>query len=99
MSGPALDQLLDLEPDLAQVDIQVLEHVGSDAGPFLDQTEQDVLGADVLVVEALRFLVGQGHHFAGAVRKPFEHNRASPRCSGGPPTSPAGAAAGPSPPV
>ena len=41
--------------------------------PFLDQAEQDVLGADVLVVEPLGFLVGQLHHFAGAVGKAFVH--------------------------
>ena len=29
--GTALDELLDLEPDLAQVDVEVLEHVGADA--------------------------------------------------------------------
>ena len=71
--GAALDELLDLEADLAQVDVQVLQHVGADAAAFLDQAEQDVLGADVLVVEALGLLVGQGHHLAGAVREAFEH--------------------------
>ena len=55
----ALDELLDLEADLAQVDVEVLQDVGGDAAAFLDQAEQDVLGADVLVVEALGLLVGQ----------------------------------------
>ena len=31
MSGPALDELLDLEADLAQVDVEVLQDVGGDA--------------------------------------------------------------------
>jgi hypothetical protein len=50
--GAALDELLDLEADLAQVHAEVLEHVGADARAFLDEPEQDVLGADVLVVES-----------------------------------------------
>ena len=37
MSGPALDELLDLQADLAQVDVEVLQHVGGDAAAFLDQ--------------------------------------------------------------
>ena len=61
MSGPGLDDLLDLQADLAQVDVEVLQDVGGDAGAFLDQAQQDVLGADVLVVEALGLLVGQLH--------------------------------------
>ena len=32
-----LDDLLDFEADLAQVDVEVLQHVGRDAGAFLDQ--------------------------------------------------------------
>ena len=71
--GPALDQLLHLQPDLAQIDVQVLQHVGRDAAAFLDQPQQDVLGADVFVVEPLRLLVGQLHDFAGAVGKSLVH--------------------------
>ena len=68
-----LDDLLDLEADLAQVDVEVLQDVGGDAGAFLDQAEEDVLGADVLVVEALGLLVGQLHHLAGPVGEAFVH--------------------------
>jgi hypothetical protein len=42
-------------------------------GAFLDQPEQDVLGPDVLVVEALGFLVGQGHDLAGPIGESLEH--------------------------
>ena len=72
--GPGLDDLLDLQADLAQVDVEVLQDVGGDAGAFLDQAEEDVLGADVLVVEALGLLVGQLHHLAGPVGKAFIHS-------------------------
>ena len=71
---PRLDDLLDLQPDLAEVDVEVFEDVGGDAGAFLDQAEEDVLGADVLVVEALGLLVGQLHHLAGAIREAFIHS-------------------------
>ena len=70
----ALHELLDLEANLAQVDVQVLEDVGADARAFLDQTQQDVLGADVLVIEALGLLVGQGHDFPSAIGETFEHH-------------------------
>ncbi len=75
--GAALDELLDLEPDLAQIDVEVLEHVGADARAFLDQAEQDVLGPDVLVVEPLGLLVGQGHDLSRSIGEPFKH-RSSP---------------------
>ena len=73
MSGPGLDDLLDLEADLAQVDVEVLQDVGGDAAALLDQAEQDVFGADVLVVEALGLLVGQLHHLAGTIGEAFIH--------------------------
>ena len=88
--GPALDELLDLEADLAQIDVEVLEHVGGDAAAFLDQAQQDVLGADVFVVEALGLLVGQLHHLAGPVGESFVHvvlqfrRPRRPACSGRP---------------
>ena len=69
----ALHQLLDLQANLAKVDFQVLEHVGGHAATFLDQSEQDVLGTDVLVVESLSLLIGQLHDFAGTVSKSFVH--------------------------
>jgi len=74
--GAALDELLDLHPDLPQVDVEVFQHVGGDATALLDQTEEDVLGADVLMVEPLGLLVGQLHHLPGTVRKSLVH-----RCS------------------
>jgi hypothetical protein len=68
-----LDDLLDLGADLVQVDRHVLEHVGRDAGALLDEAEQDVLGAEVLVVEPLGLLAGQVHHLLGAVCEAVEH--------------------------
>ena len=65
--GAALHELLHLQADLAEVDVQVLQHVGGHAAAFLDQAQQDVLGADVFVVEPLGLLVGQLHDLACAV--------------------------------
>ena len=51
-----------------------LRTLAATPGAFLDQAEEDVFGADVLVVEALGLLVGQLHHLAGAVREAFIHS-------------------------
>ena len=69
----ALDQLLDFQANLAEIDVQVLQHVGGDAAAFFDQSQQDVLGADILVVESLRLLVRQLHHLSGSIGKSFVH--------------------------
>ena len=73
ISGPGLDDLLDLVADLPQVDVQILQDVGGDAASLLDQAEQDVFGADVLVVEALGLLVRQLHHLASTIGEAFIH--------------------------
>ena len=70
---PALDELLDLEPNLPQIDVEVLEHVGRHAAALFDEAQQDVLRADIFVVEALRLLVGQLHHLSGSISKSFVH--------------------------
>ena len=71
--GPALDELLDFEADFAEVDVEILQDVGRHSAPFLDQPQQDVLRADVFVVEPLGFLVRQLHDFSGAVGKSLVH--------------------------
>ena len=71
--GAALDELFDFQADLAQIDVEVLQHVGRHAAAFLDQPQQHVLGADVFVVEALGLLIGQLHDLAGAIGKSFVH--------------------------
>ena len=68
-----LNDLFDFDADLAEINFQVLQHVSGDAGTFFDQAKQDVFGTDVLVVEPLRFLIRELHHFASAVSKSFVH--------------------------
>ncbi len=73
MGRAGLDDLLDLDPDLVQVDPHVLEDVRGDAAPLLHEPEQDVLRAEVLVVEPLRLLAGEVHYLLGAVGEAVEH--------------------------
>ena len=75
--GSRLHDLLDLETDLAEVHVEVLQDVGRDAGAFLDQPQQHVLGPDVLVVEPLSLLVGQLHHLPGPIGESLVHHSLS----------------------
>ena len=62
--GAALHQFLDFQPDLAEIDVEILQHIGRHSAAFLDQPQQDVFGADIFVVEPLSLLVRQLHHFS-----------------------------------
>jgi hypothetical protein len=42
--------------------------------PSMDQTEQDVFGADVVVTQQPRFLLGEDDDPAGPVGEAFEHD-------------------------
>ena len=50
------------------IDVEILQHARGDAFAFAQQAEQDVLGADVGMVERLRFLAGEREHFLHARR-------------------------------
>ena len=75
--GSRLHDLLDLETDLAEVHVEVLQDVGGDTRTFLDQTQQHVLGPDVLVVEPLSLLVGQLHHLPRPIGESLVHHSLS----------------------
>ena len=82
--GAALaDDLLDLRADGLEGDAEGLEGLGGDAFALVDQPEQDVLGADVAVVEEASLLLGQDHHSAGPVGEPFEQGVPPPEGIGG----------------
>src|SRR5437879_6443394 len=72
---PRHHNLLDFAANPVEIDGQVLQDVRSDTGTLPYQTQENVLGADVLVIEALRLLVGQLHHFAGSVGETLVHGR------------------------
>ena len=79
------DDLLDLAADSLERDAEAFERLRGDALTLVDQPEQDVLGADVGVVEQTGFLLREDHNPPGSVSKPFEHVRPfqMPRPAGG----------------
>ena len=61
----AADDELDGGAHLVELHAEVGEHLGRHAVALADEAEQQVLSADVVVVEALRFLLGESEHTAG----------------------------------
>ena len=66
---PFLDRLLDLLLNLFEIDVEIGQDRGGDALAFADQAEQDVLGADVLVMQAGRFFTGHLQNFPNSIRE------------------------------
>src|SRR4051794_34159618 len=82
---PLADDLLDLGPDRFERDVERFEGLRGDAFAFVDQTQEDVLGPDVVVVEQACFLLREDNHPPGPVGEPFEHvllltDRETSRC-------------------
>src|SRR5207302_10653217 len=71
------DDLLDLIADGFERDAERLEGLGGDALTLVDEAEQDVLGADVVVVEEPCLLLGQNDDPPGTIREAFEQETAS----------------------
>jgi len=69
------DDLFHLAAHGLERDAERLEGLGGNAFSLMDQPEQDVLGADVVVVEQPRFLLSEDNDTAGPVGKPFEQDR------------------------
>ena len=69
--APADDEL-DRGPDLGQLDVHVLEDAGGDAFALADEAKEQVLRADVVVVEPLRLILSECQDLAGAVRELVE---------------------------
>ena len=68
------DDLLDLRAHRFQRDAHLLQGLGGHALTLVDETEQDVLRADVVVVQHLGLVLGQHHHPARAVSETLEHS-------------------------
>ena len=73
------DDLLDLVADRFEADAERFQGLGRDTLAFVNQPEQDVLGADVVVVEQTRFFLRQHHHSSSPVGEPLEHRDIPPR--------------------
>src|SRR5699024_4339755 len=68
------DDLRDLFADLLEGDPHPFERLRRDALAFVDEAEQDVLGADVVVLEELRLFLREHDDAPGSVGEPFEHD-------------------------
>ncbi len=68
----ATDDELDGRPHLRQLDVHVLEDARGDTLALPDETEQEMLGADVVVVEPLRLVLSECQDLARTVRELVE---------------------------
>ena len=66
------DDELNCLANLGQLNVEVLEDLRRDAFALADKAEQQVLRADVVVVEALRLVLGERQHLSGAIREAIE---------------------------
>jgi hypothetical protein len=67
------DDLFDLRTYRFKRDPERLEGLRGHSFALMNQTKQDVLSPDVVVVQEARFLLGQHHNPAGSIGKTFEH--------------------------
>ncbi len=75
------DDLLDLVADGLKGDPERLEGLGGHTLTLVDEAQEDVLGADVVVVEQACLFLRQHHHPAGPVGEPLEQAAVSLSCS------------------
>ena len=68
----AADDELDRGPDLGQLDVHVLEDARGDAFALADEAQEQVLRADVVVVEPLRLVLSEGQDLARPIRELVE---------------------------
>ena len=69
---PAADDELHRGPHLGELDVHVLEHARGDALALAHETQQEMLRADVVVVEPLRLVLGERQDLARAIRELVE---------------------------
>ena len=55
------------------IEVEVLEDIGRNAPSFPDETQENVLCPDVLMVQSPCLLIGKLHHLAGAVGETLVH--------------------------
>ena len=68
----ATDDELDRRPHLRQLDVHVLEDARGDTLALADEAEEQMLRADVVVVEPLRLVLSQRQDLARAIRELVE---------------------------
>src|ERR1019366_2381063 len=67
------DEPHDLAAHTLDRDLEALEHAGRETLLFTQQPEQDVLGADVAVLERSRLLLRENDHLPGPLCESLEH--------------------------
>ena len=70
---PLADNLLDLLAHGLETDPQGFQGLRRHAFTLVDEAQQDVLGADVVVIEHPGFFLSQDHNPPRSVGKPLEH--------------------------
>ena len=73
------DLLLDLHADRLEIESHLLKHIDGNALTQLDQTEKQMLGADVVVVETVGFLAGKRENLLRARCEVIHHFPEVPR--------------------
>ena len=68
------DDLHDLVAHRSEIDIEALQSLGCYSLTLVEQAEQNMLGADVIMVEKPRFLLGQNNNPASPICEPFKHS-------------------------
>ena len=71
--GSLSDYLHNLGAHGLEIDVKALERTGSDAFTLMDESKEDVFGADIVVVQEARFLLSQYDDPAGSVCETLEH--------------------------
>src|SRR5690625_7828380 len=70
---PTTNDLLDLFTDRVERDAKGFQRLGSYPIALVNEAQQNVLGAKVVVIEHPGFFLGADNHPAGPVGEPLEH--------------------------
>jgi hypothetical protein len=79
---PLSDDLLNLLADRLERNPEALQGLSGDTLTLVDETQEDVLSADVVVVEHPGFFLSQDDNPPRAVGEPLEHRYRSSERSG-----------------
>ena len=74
---PLTDDVLNLLAHGVERDVERLEGLGCNAFALVNETEQNVLGADVVVIEHLGFFLSQDHDATSTIGKSLKHCHSS----------------------
>ena len=71
--GPGADVLLDLHPHGVEIHTEFRQHIDGHALAELDESEEQVLGPDIIVIEAISLLAGERQDLLSAWGKVIHH--------------------------